>query len=50
MAKGKLIYWGIIIVGIGAISYMYFLSDVANKDTDADVIDEILEEQNLKTN
>jgi uncharacterized protein YpmB len=50
MAKGKLIYWGIIIVGIGAISYMYFLSDVANKDTDADVIDEILEEQNLQTN
>jgi|TARA_R110000803_G_scaffold86851_1_gene153339 hypothetical protein len=50
MAKGKLIYWGIIIVGIGAISYMYFLSDVANKDTDADVIDEILEEQNLETN
>ena len=50
MAKGKLIYWGIIIVGIGAISYMYFLSDVANKDTDADVIDDILEEQNLETN
>ena len=50
MAKGKLIYWGIIIVGTGAISYMYFLSDVANKDTDADVIDEILEEQNLETN
>ncbi len=50
MAKGKLIYWGIIIVGIGAISYMYFLSDVANKDTDADVIDEIIEEQNLETN
>ena len=50
MDKGKLIYWGIIIVGIGAISYMYFLSDVANKDTDADVIDEILEEQNLETN
>ena len=50
MAKGKLIYWGIIIVGIGAISYMYFLSDVANKDTDADVIDELLEEQNLETN
>ena len=50
MDKGKLIYWGIIIVGIGAISYMYFLSDVANKDTDADVIDDILEEQNLGTN
>ena len=50
MAKGKLIYWGIIIVGIGAISYMYFLSDVANKDTDADVIDDILEEQNLEKN
>jgi len=50
MDKGKLIYWGIIIVGIGAISYMYFLSDVANKDTDADVIDELLEEQNLETN
>ena len=50
MAKGKLIYWGIIIVGIGAMSYMYFLSDVANKDTDADVIDEIIEEQNLETN
>ena len=29
---------------------MYFLSDVANKDSDADVIDELLEEQNLEVN
>lgn len=29
---GKTIYYGIIILGVGAISYMYFLSDMANKD------------------
>lgn len=50
MKKEKLIYWAIIIAGVGAISYMYFLSDVANKDSDAEVIDELIEEQGLKVN
>jgi|TARA_R110000744_G_scaffold361989_1_gene469958 hypothetical protein len=50
MVKGKLVYYGIIAVGVGAISYMYFLSDVANKDRDAEVIDELIEENNLDVN
>jgi hypothetical protein len=29
---------------------MYFLSDVANKDRDAEVIDELIEENNLDVN
>ena len=30
--KKNLIYYGIIIVGVGAISYMYYLSDFGNKN------------------
>jgi hypothetical protein len=44
--KGKLIYYAIIVAGVGAISYMYFLSDAANKNSDAEVIDELLNENN----
>jgi|TARA_B110000908_G_scaffold4865_1_gene6317 hypothetical protein len=50
MFKGKFIYYGIIIVGVGAISYMYFLSDAGNKVSDADVIDDLIKDGNLKTN
>jgi hypothetical protein len=30
--KGKLIYYSIIVLGIGAISYMYYLSDLGDLD------------------
>lgn len=30
--KNKIIYSSIIVIGIGAIAYMYFLTDKANSD------------------
>jgi len=32
--KGKLIYYGIIVLGLGAITYMYGLTDFANRKED----------------
>lgn len=46
--KGKGIYYGIIILGVGAITYMYYLSDAGSKSSDAGVIDELVKEGNLK--
>jgi len=46
--KGKLIYYAIIIVGVGAIAYMYNLSDLGNKNKDKDTIDDLVKEGNLK--
>ena len=46
--KGKLIYYGIIVMGIGAIAYMYRLSDLGNQETDKKIIDDLLDEGNLK--
>jgi len=48
MMKGKLIYYAIIIVGVGAIAYMYNLSDLGNKNKDKDTIDDLVKEGNLK--
>lgn len=48
MFKGKIIYYAIIIVGVGAIAYMYNLSDLGNKDKDKDTIDDLVEKGNLK--
>ena len=48
--KGKAIYYAIIVLGIGAISYMYYMTDTANRDTLADDIDASIKEQNLKIN
>ncbi len=31
--KGNLIYYAIIVVGVGAISYMYYLSDAGSKSS-----------------
>ena len=39
MAKGKNIYYGIIILGVSAISYMYFLFDAGNKGSFEDDLD-----------
>lgn len=36
---GKTIYYGIIILGVGAISYMYFLSDAGSKASLSDDLD-----------
>lgn len=47
MEKGKLIYYAIIVVGIGAIAYMYKLSDAGNKKTFSEDIDEAIKENNL---
>lgn len=44
--KKKLIYGTIIVAGIGAIAYMYFLSDTANKGNFSKELDEALENQN----
>lgn len=48
MMKGNLIYYAIIIVGVGAIAYMYNLSDLGNKNKDKDTIDDLVEKGNLK--
>ena len=45
--KGNGIYYAIIILGVGAVSYMYFLSDAGSKSSDAGVIDELVKEGNL---
>ena len=37
--KGKGVYYAIIILGVGAISYMYFLSDAGSKASLSDDID-----------
>jgi len=37
--KGKFIYYAIIVVGVGAISYMYFLSDAGSKGSFSDDLD-----------
>ncbi len=47
MMKGNLIYYAIIIVGVGAIAYMYNLSDLGNKNKDKDTIDDLVKEGNL---
>ena len=36
---GKTIYYAIIILGVGAISYMYFLSDAGSKVSLSDDLD-----------
>ena len=48
MMKGNLIYYAIIIVGVGAIAYMYNLSDLGNKNKDKDTIDDLVKEGNLE--
>lgn len=45
--KRKLIYGSIIVVGIGAIAYMYYLTDTANKATFSSDLDRALENQKL---
>lgn len=46
--KGNLIYYAIIVVGVGAIAYMYNLSDLGNKNKDKETIDNLVKEGNLK--
>jgi hypothetical protein len=38
--KGKFIYYSIIVLGVGAISYMYYLSDLGGKKTFSEDLDE----------
>jgi hypothetical protein len=45
--KGNTIYYAIIILGVGAISYMYYLSDVGGGKNDSDIIDRAIEENKL---
>jgi hypothetical protein len=40
---GKTIYYAIIILGVGAISYMYFLSDAGGKATFSEDLDKEFE-------
>ncbi len=44
----KIIYYAIISLGLGAISYMYFLSDAGGRATFDDDIDEIADDLNIK--
>jgi len=37
--KGNLIYYAIVVVGVGAISYMYYLSDAGSKSSFEDDLD-----------
>lgn len=45
--KGNFIYYAIIVVGVGAISYMYYMTDMASQKTLSDDIDESIKAQNL---
>lgn len=40
----QILYSGIIIIGVGAIAYMYYLSDAANKDSFSDEMDEAVKD------
>ena len=46
--KGKLIYYGIIVLGVGAISYMYYLSDLGGKNTFSEDLDEAIKTNEIK--
>jgi hypothetical protein len=46
--KGKLIYYSIIVLGIGAISYMYYLSDLSGKKTFSEDLDEAIKTNEIK--
>lgn len=46
--KGKLIYYGIIVLGVGAISYMYYLSDLGGKKTFSEDLDEAIKTNEIK--
>lgn len=46
--KGKLIYYGIIVLGVGAISYMYYLSDLGGKKTFSEDLDEAIKSNEIK--
>jgi hypothetical protein len=46
--KGKLIYYGIIVLGVGAISYMYYLSDLGGKKTFSEDLDNALKTNEIK--
>jgi len=37
--RGKTIYYAIIVLGVGAISYMYYLSDAGSKSSFSDDLD-----------
>ena len=41
--KKKFIYSAIIVVGVGAIAYMYYLTDTANKSNFSSDVDKALE-------
>jgi hypothetical protein len=44
--KKNLIYGSIIVIGVGAIAYMYYLTDTANKNTFSSELDDALENLN----
>ena len=44
----KIIYYAIISLGLGAISYMYYLSDAGGKDTFDEDLDEVANDLNIK--
>jgi hypothetical protein len=46
--KGKFVYYAIIVLGVGAISYMYYLSDLGGKKTFSDDLDEAIKSNNFK--
>lgn len=45
--KGNLINYAIIVVGVGAISYMYYMTDMASQKTLSDDIDASIKAQKL---
>ena len=46
--KCKLIYYVIIVLGVGAISYMYYLSDLGGKKTFSEDLDEAIKTNEIK--
>jgi len=46
--KGNGVYYAIIILGVGAISYMYYLSDLGGKKTFSEDLDNALKTNEIK--